>query len=57
MRNTIIRSFSIYETRDILLLVGVCWDMEKKSNSNENKKRKHSKRNKENRKEVIISNI
>ena len=35
MRNTIIRSFSIYETRDILLLVGVCWDMEKKSNSNE----------------------
>lgn len=35
MRRIIIRSFSIYETREKLLLVGECWDTEKPSIGNE----------------------
>ena len=35
MRRIIIRSFSIYETREILLIVGECWDTEKPSIGNE----------------------
>lgn len=35
MRRIIIRSFSIYETRELLLLVGECWDIIEKTSANE----------------------